>query len=596
VQDAKGHRLESADSLVLPTEQDRKRPRAVRSWLAAVSLAILGGLVYLNSLANPFVYDDHRLILENDSLSSLTNWRYLILHDVARPLVNVSYAIDYAIWGGANPVGFHLTNVLVHMTNIVLLLQFARGLRWQRRAEGSPSELVVGVVAALLFAVHPALTQAVGYVSSRSDLLSATFVLAALLAARRALGGGQWPWTAAAALAWACGLVSKETAVMFPLVLLAFDRLALVDQPGRTTRLVYLHLPLFGVAAISAAARIGLLALVEDPSATTLHSNLMLVELDVFRRYLFLLVWPSSQTIFHAVPPISSVFEPLALQAFAVAVAYGAAVWWASKLDRIAAFGLLWFVLLLLPSAALVVLDRGEPMAEHRMYLASAGVFLAAGRGAGWLGLWLGRVRPRALVLARVIGFLIVGWLAVRAEFRNLTWSRPIGLWLEAAELAPGQWVPRMGLAEALHQAGRHREAIASYRAVVALRPEELLAHSRLGQCLLENGQRDEAVAVFERLRRLDPNGTAASAGLGLAAMMAGDLPRAQGYFEETLARDPGSVPLRQSLASIAEPSNPQQALRLCEEIRQLAPGTPGNDECIRRNRLRLGGTGAANR
>jgi tetratricopeptide (TPR) repeat protein len=592
---------------VLPVQQVRNRPRAVRSLLAPVALAVLGGLVYLNSLGNPFVYDDHRLILENDSLSSLANWRYLLLHDVTRPLVNVSHAIDYAIWGGANPVGFHLTNVLVHMTNIVLLFQLAYGFGRRSRAEGeivvkpddtqaSPNELVVAVAAAILFAVHPALTQAVGYVSSRSDLLSATFLLTALLAARRAMTGNRWPWTAAAALAWACGLASKETAVMFPLVLLAYDRLALVDEPGHRKRLLVLHLPLMAVAAATAAARVGLLAVVEDPSATTLHSNLILVELDVFRRYLFLLFWPSGQTIFHAVPPVNSVIEPLALLAFAVAVAYGAAVWWARKLDRIAAFGLLWFVLLLIPSAVLVVLDRGEPMAEHRLYLASAGIFLVAGRGAGWLGRGLERVRPRALVLARLVGFLIIGWLAVRTEFRNLTWSRPIGLWLEAAEMAPGQWVPRMGLAEALHQAGRHSEAIASYRAVVALRPGELLAHSKLGQCLLENGQRDEAVTVFERLRHLDPNGIAASAGLGLAAMTAGDLPRAQRYLEEALARDPASIPLRQTLASIAEPSNPQQALGRCEEIKQLAPGTPGIDECIRRNRLRLGGTGAANR
>src|SRR5437763_3986226 len=95
----------------------------VTAWRALASCAVvtlLAGAVYLNALHNPFVYDDHRMIVENMSIHSLQNIKAIVMHDVSRPLVNLSYAVDYANWGGA-PLGFHLTTVLLHMLNVLLL-------------------------------------------------------------------------------------------------------------------------------------------------------------------------------------------------------------------------------------------------------------------------------------------------------------------------------------------------------------------------------------------------------------------------------------------------------------------------------------------
>jgi hypothetical protein len=90
---------------------------AARSWPRRVLLsalpAMLGVLVYLNALQNPFVYDAFHTVVENASLGNPSDIRTLILHDVSRPVVNFSYAIDRAIWG-SGPFGFHLTNVLLH--------------------------------------------------------------------------------------------------------------------------------------------------------------------------------------------------------------------------------------------------------------------------------------------------------------------------------------------------------------------------------------------------------------------------------------------------------------------------------------------------
>src|SRR5205823_7393812 len=129
------------------------------------------------------------------------------------------------------------------------------------------------------------------------------------------------------------------------------------------------------------------------------------------------------------------------------------------------------------------------------------------------------------------------------------------------------------------------------YRFAIALRPQEQFGYMKLGLCLAEMGRLDEASAAFQTLQRLDPRSAVASVGLGAVAMLAGHPDRARGYFLDTIQHDPKNVAARQSLAVLEETvaANPAEALRRCEEIRQLAPETPGNDECIRRNRSRLG-------
>src|ERR1044071_9805979 len=111
--------------MVTPGVFRRAPPKAAASGTALA--ALLAGLAYLNALKNPFVYDDYRTIVENGSIYSLADLRSIALHDVSRPIVNLSYALDRAIWGGG-PLGFHITNVVLHVVNVVLLFALAKGL------------------------------------------------------------------------------------------------------------------------------------------------------------------------------------------------------------------------------------------------------------------------------------------------------------------------------------------------------------------------------------------------------------------------------------------------------------------------------------
>jgi tetratricopeptide (TPR) repeat protein len=548
----------------------------------------LAGAVYINALHNPFVYDDHRLVADNHTLSGLGSAdgvRAIVWHDVTRPVVMLSYAVDRTVWGPA-PFGFHVTNVLLHMINVGL---FAWLVAAATRAAAGRS--IAAPVAALLFAVHPMMTEAVGYISGRSELLAALFFLLGLQAARRAIETRRPRWVAAYAACWLLALGSKETAVLLPLVVCLYDWLIAGSPAGRRQRFVRLHVPFLVIAAALVVARLALFISVEHTGDAAPNWNLIWVELDVLRRYLTLLVAPAGQTIFHAVAPVGPA-SPRTWLALAVIAGMLALAWRGRRRAPAGAFGVGWFFLLLVPSCVLVLLDRGEPMAEHRVYLASLGVFLTFGvlieQAARWLA--ARRTLPRYTVAA-AIGAVVLA-LAGRTVLRNQIWADPLNLWIEAAERAPDHWLPAHMLGEELHRRGQHEQAIVAFRRAIQSRAVESAPHGRLAVCLLEQKDVAGAEAEFSAARRLDASSAEASNGLATVAFIRGDVASARRGYLETLALDPANVAARRGLAVVEEApgGNPAEALRWCEDIRRLAPGTPGNDECIRRNQERIAG------
>src|SRR5712671_4004885 len=175
-----------------PTVHDRAAWQLeMRASLLCSAAALSAGLVYLNALHNPFVYDDYHTVAANPSILSVANLRAIVLYDMTRPIVNFSYAIDRAIWGAA-PFGFHVTNLLLHIVNVGLLFLLAWRLAEDFDAGPLPASPRAGVVAgasAALFAVHPMMTEAVGYISGRSEVLCTTFFMLAMMCGRRWLVG-----------------------------------------------------------------------------------------------------------------------------------------------------------------------------------------------------------------------------------------------------------------------------------------------------------------------------------------------------------------------------------------------------------------------
>ncbi len=556
----------------------------------AIGVAVLlAGLAYINALDNPFVYDDRRLIVENRSLRPPLNLQAIVLHEVTRPVMNVSYVIDRTIWG-FQPIGFHVTNVLLHMLNVALLFELVRRDTGRRLA---------GFLAAVLFAVHPMMTQTVGYISARSEVLCATFFLLALAAARRWMLGGAAGWLAATFALWGLALGSKETAVMFVPIAFLYDRLVIRgSHEDRRRRLWRLHVPGLTLTAAAAVARLFVFLRLEHPGQTHLEWGLGLVQIDVVRRYVTMMIMPAGQTIFHELAPVSGWLDPRIIGGLGVIAVLLLVARSIRRVEPIVTFGLIWFLLALVPLAALVVLGRAEPMAEQRVYLASCGLFMAFGAIIARLETWLKwNERRKARIVFKTVAVVGLTVLFLDTVLRNAVWGNPVTLWSEAVDKAPTSWHAQLGLGEALHDAGRHNEAIGAFSVAMKARPGEPAIYAKLGLCLMEVSDLKGAAASFETLRQIQPQSPDGSNGLGALALIAGDLVKARSLYEESLLYDPWNVPARAGLARVEElQGNVEGALRRCQEIRELAPETPGNEECLSRNRDRLGSRGSGSR
>jgi hypothetical protein len=476
--------------------------------LAVSAAAAAAIVVYLNALNNPFVYDDHHTVVANTSIGRLGDLRAIVWHDVTRPVANFSYAVDRRLWG-ERPFGFHLTNVLLHALDVMLLFALARRAlddAWDTGAGPPLDTTVMAFGAALLFAVHPMMTEAVGYVSGRSEVLCGVFFLTAVMAGRRWLRGGGLPWAIVTAALWLAAIATKEIGAMFPFVLLAYDEFVLHPGPReRRRRWTTVHGPLIGVAVLAGLARVAILMRVESPGRALIHWPYALVALDVVRRYTVLLISPRRQTIFHAVPPIG-LSDFVALLAIALVVILIWFAWSVRRTAGAAAFGVLWFLLLLVPGAVLTTLNVGEPMAEHRVYLASCGLFLVAGDGLGRLRMWSERTGGAARALVPVVLTVVAVAFAIETTGRNAVWRSPVSLWRESVDLAPAHYRPRLLLGEALQDEGRHDEAMQEYKTVIQLRPKDPTGYNKLGALYAALGRVGEARSTFGRALEVDPH------------------------------------------------------------------------------------------
>jgi hypothetical protein len=466
--------------------------------VGAGTAAVLALTLYLGTLDNPFVFDDFNEVVYNPSLREPSNLKALLLRFPTRPLTNLLYLSAFTVTG-VNPLAYHAISIVLHTLNVVLLFILVASLdrRVRIAGDGDLGSVIAPFTAAALFAVHPLMTESVGYTSSQSELLYSVFFLASLLLFARALtaDGGVWP--VAGGVCFALGLVSKETTAILPAVLLLYDWIVLPGTGAdRRRRLRRVHGPLFGIVALLGVARIWLYLTVEHPAGAGWQWQSAGLELWVSFRYAALLLWPMGQTIVQPVAALESLADPRVLSALALAVLTMVIAVMARRRIPLVTFGLAWFFLLLIPSAALIVVANiGQPMAEHRAYLASAGLLICASALAleGW------RILPATTRTPLVLGCLalVVALLGTRTVARNRVWDEPVRLWQEAAQRSPGAWMAHYGLGDAYRRSGQVEQAVAAWERVLVLTPGNPTVYPPLVDALVELHRPERARTVL---------------------------------------------------------------------------------------------------
>lgn len=536
---------------------DAARARvSAESWMA-LGVFVLGALCYLNALRGEFVFDDIKLIVNNDIIKDPRNASQIFFTNLwgllgrdsnyYRPLPPLVFMLLHALFG-LQPEPFHVVSVALHAATTSLVFLTARALL--DAAGTRPVQARWAAFAgAAVFAVHPVHSEAVAWISGVMDLSCAFFSLLALyLYVTADSSGRRLPRELVSLGALLLGLFSKEPAAVVPFVVVAYD---LMFGPRRVARLADALRrwgPPFAVLVAYLALRGYVLGGVAPFSRAEPPSSLDVVLMvpRLFALYLQVLVVPVGLNVLHDIEPVTALTSPALMWSFVIIGAFGALSWLALRAGRVAAFGLVLFLLPLAP--ALYVPALGQEMsllfAERYLYLPSVGAAVLLSACLATLG---SRSQQVQVGLSATV-IVVVGLFAGMTISRNSVWKDGVALWTDCVQKSPGLGIAHEGLGLALLRRGQASEGTRALQ--VALRLEPDLAQRSLNNGLgaARSGLMLQAVLSFQTAIIYKPDFVDAHYNLGIAFEHLGWSMAAMQEYRATLARDAGHVDAHNNL------------------------------------------------
>jgi len=555
-------------------------------WIRGAVLLVLlvTFAVYAPVLRHGFVeWDDPYYVTENSHVRAGLNasgvaWAFTSReHANWHPLTWLSHMADVSLFG-MSPWGHHLTSVLLHLANTLLLF-----LALRRMTRAPWRSLTV----AALFAMHPLHVESVAWVAERKDVLSTTFWMAALWAyARYAERPGRARY-ALVALAFAFGLMAKPMLVSLPLTLLILDgwplrrvgegRLA--DWWPRVIEKLPLIAMSLAVSITAWVAQRSAGAISDTPLATRLANAVL-----GYAGYLEKTIWPTGLCAFY----------PYDLHPSAAAVAMSAgvlvllcaAVWFGRRRAYLPA-GWLWYLVTLAPVSGLVRIGQ-QQMADRYSYVPLIGVFVMLVWGAAEL---LARVRD--VRFARAAGtagpVLVLAILAMGAGQQVRTWENGITLWERAIAVGGNSTVSQNNLGVALQKTGRLDEAASHFAEATRLEPRHARAHANLGNMRFTQGRYAEAIAAYETALSLDPGQVTwrrelakSHYNLANATWRDGRLDEAVREYREAIRSTPEDASFHRALGvALLQQGRHDDALGVLQESLRLDPENAATHELL---------------
>lgn len=393
----------------------------------AALVAAAGAAAFLPSFGGAFQFDDYNVIVNYPTVHS---WDALFERAGAgvRAALKASYTLNWTL-GGGSTFGFHLVNVALHALNAVLLFLIGRRI--------FPLHPNASLVAALLFALHPAQTEAVTYISGRSVSLMATLYLLSVLLYLR----GSY----LSVIAFILALGVKETAVTLPAALLLIE---LVRPKRASWRLQLPHWIVLAAGALVILLVPRYFDLVAYGFSQRGPIDNLLTQVGGISYLLARLVTLRGYNIDPDLAVFQSFDSLFFLQAILVVglLALGLST---LRTRPWLAFGILWFFLQLAPTNSIV--PRLDVANDRQLYLACWGLFLSLSIQISRLG-FAPRI-PVALAAAVMIAF------AAASIARQLDYRDEITLWEASVRENPDNARARNNLGYAYYLAGRKAEA-----------------------------------------------------------------------------------------------------------------------------------------
>jgi protein O-mannosyl-transferase len=540
--------------------------------LAGCMIALAALAAYHNSFSKPFIFDDIPVIVENASIrhlwpigDALSPPRASGMTASGRPLVNLSFAVNYAL-GGTAVWGYHAVNLVIHILAGLTLFGIVRRtlLLPKLRDRFGAAAWQLATAVAVIWTVHPLQTESVTYVTQRTESLMGLFYLLTLYCFIRGNGSAKsGAWYSLCVVACLLGMATKEVMVSAPILIFLYDRTfvegTFANAWKRHGRL-YIGLAgtwfMLGYLVLATGNRAGTAGL-----GTHVHTwQYVLTQCWAITQYLKLSVWPHPLVFDYGMWLANDVVNvaPRAMILAALILAVVIGLRWSPVLGFLGA----WFLLILAPTSSVVPVVS-QTVAEHRMYLPLAAVVASVVTG---FYAWMGR---RSVLL--FIPFAVV--LGVLTAQRNTDYRSLLSIWHDTAAKRPGSLRAHYSYGFALEQTGQIEEAIKQYEQVVQLDPDYAEAHDRLGNDLMQVGRSSEAMEHFEQALRIKPEYAKAHNDIGVALERTGRLPQAILHYEQAVRLKPDYPEAYNNLGiALTKSGRVQEAIASYEQALRIKP------------------------
>lgn len=602
----------------LPRDPARQVPVVA---LVAIILFAAVAFAFGPAWSAPYIFDDGPSIRNNSTIREL--WPPSIALTPpgrgsavsGRPIVNYSLAITYAInrtlgivpESPAATRAYHITNMMLHWAAAVLLFCIVSTTMrvgripetWRRSAS------TIAFAVAVLWVLHPLQTEAVDYLSQRTELLVSVFYLGSLYCSLRAwMALNTRPWTIAAIICCALGMGSKEVMITAPLVIVLFDRAMLFDRwLPRARRPLYAGLfatMLISIALIVNGARS---ATVGFHAGITWYQYLYSQGWAI-AHYLRLALWPGALVVDYGRSPVHGARGIPGLVGLSALFAFMLWAWRQSRLQWLA-FVCAWFFLLLAPSSSVVPIVT-EIAAERRMYLALAALILVGVVGAEYVRRRFTRLSPVVIATGAILVVSMTGATRARSRmyndpeslWRDAVQKRPdnprafeglavvilnkdtlrLGeadtLFARAALLDPAATTPLVSRAAIAIKQKRMADAEVLLRHALQLAPDDSAANHALGQVLSASAHPDDAIPYLRRVAVTAPSAQTLAT-LGTAYLVAGQLDSAVAVLGRATQLDGDDANANRYLgAALIEVGRGSDAISPLSHAAQKDPGS----------------------
>ncbi len=493
--------------------------------LLLIAIAILG--VYSNALSGPFIFDDELSIEKNNSIRTLwplssSLWAAQDTPTAGRPVVNLTFALNYA-FGRQDVAGYHLLNVVLHILNAFLLYGLIdRSMKiapWRESANTLSGSLPFFVV--LLWAVHPLQTETVNYVTQRTELLMAFFLLLSTLSSRLAWDATSYRsrliWQGVCVASCALGMASKEVMVVAPVMVVLYD-IAVMNQPVSS---LWKSRGRFYMSLASTWIVLALL-LATNPRGRSVGFGLSIGFWDyvttqcwAITHYLWLAIWPVNLCGDYGVSSVTDI--RIWLPRLLLIVAILCITFWAWFRWRVLSFLGLWFFMILAPTTSVIPIVT-EPIAERRMYLSLAAFILLIVAGishfsrrwshgsAARIESQVGQVQDGRRWKLAMVFLVMAGGAARMSHARNEVYQTELSYWMDVVQKKPLNARGYQNLGKVFLEARQIELAKEHYQRAKELAPSDADSHYNLGVWHLNHGDPDEAIANFDRALLIRPD------------------------------------------------------------------------------------------